>query len=386
MTNEKSKLLGIQYLRAFAALMVVYYHLAGQVPAFAPYFHFDTVIDSAHLWSGVCVFFVISGFIMYVTGRKLTAGEFAWRRIARIVPLYWAVTLAVCALALVDPRLLHSTDLTIGNAVRSLLFLPYSNPTQGGMLFPILVPGWTLNYEVAFYALFAVALLFRWRMWIVGGVLCVGALLGVIHPQARMLSIWGFYTSTMLLLFAAGILLGAAYIKVKERPMSRRLPRWACALTMLAGLWLILGDLRPFALAQLIGSVAIVGGAVAWEHQYGLPRWKWLLLLGDASYSIYLVHLFAFGLTRTAWKHLHSGSALMFALFSAGTAIALALLTYRYIERPALKLLIRSPPVREIAAAPARLATLIADDRLGHVAHHAMELSDDRRIRSRALR
>lgn len=331
--------------------MVVYYHLVGEIPALTRYFRFDTIVDSAHLWSGVCVFFVISGFVMYVTGRKLKPVGFAWKRVARIIPLYWSVTLAVCALALADPHMLHRTDLTAEYLLKSLLFVPYANPAHGGELFPILVPGWTLNYEMAFYALFAVTLFApaTWRAWLISAAISAGAILGVLYPQERMYSIWGFYTGVIILLFAAGVLMGAAYIRIRDRNLDLHVPGWVCAASIVLGFWMILADHPHFPLWQLAGSVTIVGATVVWEHQHGLPRWRVPLLLGDASYSIYLVHLFAFGLVRAVWNHLHVGNALVFAILAVGTAIALALVTYQLIERPSLALL--TPKAKRLVGA-----------------------------------
>lgn len=387
----KEKLLGVQYLRATAALMVAYYHLRTQIPAFLPALSFDRVVSSAHLSSGVYVFFVISGFIMYVTGRNLSAGDFVRRRLVRILPLYWTVTLAVCVVAVVAPHAVHRTDVTAEYVTKSLLFVPYNNPTQQDVLFPILVPGWSLNYEMAFYAIFAAALLApaRWRTWIIGAVLGSCVLAGVLRSRPEMLDLWGFYTSSRLLMFAAGIGLGMVYTRLRPRssptmmlgsPWSGadgvysfeashgsqwrgrcrngeavvmdarpRLPRWACAALVGIGFWMILGSAftgEAQRIAQLWGSLAIVGGTVAWEYQYGLPKWRALLLLGDASYSLYLVHLFAFGITRTLWSRLHwqgGIAAYCFATTSILVAVTLALATYRLIERPALTILTRKP-------------------------------------------
>lgn len=384
---QKAKVLGIQYLRAGAALMVAYYHLQSQIPAFTPALSFDRVINSAHLSSGVYVFFVISGFIMYVTGRKLSAAEFVRRRLVRILPLYWSVTLAVSLIAVLAPHAVHRTDVTAEYVAKSMLFVPYANPTQHALLFPILVPGWSLNYEMAFYALFALGLLApaRWRMAIVGGVLGTCVTAGLLRSRPEMFSVWGFYTSSRLLLFAAGIGLGMVYTRLRPRsaptmtlgapwaaangvhwlrtadgsPWKGRckkgdtlvtdarpqLPRAVCAALVLVGLWMILGDFGAFTRsAQSWGSVEIVAGAVAWEYQYGLPRWRALLLLGDASYSIYLIHIFAFGFTRELWLHLHGRAAAepaLFAAFSMLVAVGFGLITYHSIERPALAILTR---------------------------------------------
>ena len=339
---RKEKLLGVQYLRGIAALMVAYYHLQSQIPAFTAELSFDRIVNSARLSSGVYVFFVVSGFIMYVTGRKLSAGDFVWRRLTRIIPLYWAVTIMVCLLALAEPRVLHRTDVTLDFFIKSLLFIPYANPTQQNLFFPILVPGWSLNYEMAFYGLFAAALFapLRWRMWIVGIALAMCVLAGMIHSGPEMRSEWGFYTSNRLLLFMAGLGLGAVYTRLQ-------LPKLVCAIFIGAGFWLILANFPSLGMiwiAQLLGSVAIVTGAVIWECQYGLPRWRALLLLGDASYSIYLVHLFAFGLTRELWKRvpLHGiFGATAFGIVSMAMVVGIAVVTYRVIERPASTLMIR---------------------------------------------
>jgi exopolysaccharide production protein ExoZ len=336
---EKSKLVGVQYLRAIAALMVAYYHLIDQIPAYSHELSFARAVTSRRLPGGVDIFFVISGFIMYFTGRKLSAGEFAWRRLARIVPLYWVLTLAVCGLALADGAMLHRTDVTVEYAAKSMLFIPYTNPVQSGFLFPLLVPGWTLNYEMAFYALFALGLLLpRYRMRFVVGVLGLLVASGVILRQPEMLSISGFYTSGILSLFAAGMILGWACTRG-----ALRVPRWLCGSLLLAGCWGLLTDWEPVASdrwAEFASATAIVVAVVAWEQRFGMPQWRLPLLIGDASYSIYLAHLFAFGMVRSAWKHA-DGPAWAFAMIAMSAAIVLALVTYHAVERPSLRLLKR---------------------------------------------
>lgn len=351
----KEKLVGVQYLRAIAALMVAYYHLVDQIPAFAHTLSFSSVLSSQRLSAGVDIFFVISGFIMYVTGRDLSAGEYAWRRLVRIVPLYWALTLVVCAIAVLDAATLHRTDVTAEYAIKSLLFLPYHNPTQQDLLFPLLAPGWTLNYEMAFYALFALALLLpRYRMRAVCFVLLALTLAGMLRARPEMLSISGFYTSSRLALFAAGITLGWLH-GTRRLHISRVL----CAALILAGFWGVLTDWTPVESsrwAELASATAIVTGVLAWEQQFGLPRLRIPLLLGDASYSIYLAHLFAFGLVRSIWSHV-DGLPWAFATASMMAAVALALVTYRLIERPALRLLsgTRQP---QAAAHPVEAASM----------------------------
>src|SRR5262245_20527151 len=85
-----SRIVSIQYLRAAAALMVVFFHAEGMA---AEYFNIGCLPSFGAV--GVDIFFIISGFIMWVTTapERTTASSFIVNRIVRIVPLYWLVTL-----------------------------------------------------------------------------------------------------------------------------------------------------------------------------------------------------------------------------------------------------------------------------------------------------
>ena len=86
--SDRERFESIQYLRAFAALAVVFHHARN------PHSWLYPGLAGVGLGqSGVDLFFVISGFIMYVAARKLSVNEFVGRRLVRIVPLYWVATL-----------------------------------------------------------------------------------------------------------------------------------------------------------------------------------------------------------------------------------------------------------------------------------------------------
>ena len=148
-------LFNIQALRAVAALLVVFVHI-DRLAELAGFRSGTTAFGN----TGVDLFFVISGFIMVVTvtERPQSPSQFFRHRVARIVPLYWLVTLAVFTLALVAPVLLQSTKANPAELLKSLAFIPY--PRSDGQMHPLVFVGWTLNYEMMFYALFAVGMLF----------------------------------------------------------------------------------------------------------------------------------------------------------------------------------------------------------------------------------
>lgn len=331
---SKEKLLGVQYLRAIAALMVVYYHLT-LIPVIAPRLAADTWIDTSYLWRAVPVFFVISGFVMYVSGIRSSPGKFVGRRLARILPLYWCLTLAVAVLALGVPSLLPSTQATREHIIKSLLFLPYFSSPHTTEIFPLLPPGWSLNYEMFFYVVFALTLFVPQRQRLTTMLLVLSGLyvMGAALPSIRSSPIGFTYTSRLLFLFAIGLVLGALY-----RGGVLKLPKWLAAILVIGGFYALIGTVAPGWVRAEIAPASIVLGAVSLDSVDATPRWPWLLALGDASYSIYLVHPFALDAIDKIWLRLHLHSVGGFVLFALAISIAMALVTYRLIERPALAL------------------------------------------------
>jgi exopolysaccharide production protein ExoZ len=275
----------IQYLRGVAAMMVVWYHSVGQI---AETKNFIGIYEFGHY--GVDLFFVISGFIMLVTtwDKPITPIAFIGHRIRRVVPLYWAATLAMVAAAIVAPGLFKTLHFDAASLAKSLFFIPYDSLSFPGTIFPLLTPGWTLDYEMFFYALFA-ASLWAPREWRVS--LMVGALVALVaggyllHPASIPMQT---YTSPRLLEFGAGMILGRLWVMRKH--------------------------------ARQDGGNAVLMG------------------LGDASYSIYLTHIFTLGALRMVWIRLvpqatmPSSIALMLASLTA-CAVA-GWLCYRLVERP----------------------------------------------------
>src|SRR5262249_11870730 len=111
--------------------------------------------------AGVDLFFVISGFVMVhassdLFGRPELRREFMWRRIIRIVPLYWIVSGVLLVHALIRYSDLAAADLPPRVLIGSFFFIPTMRPS--GDILPLLGVGWTLNYEMAFYLLLACSL------------------------------------------------------------------------------------------------------------------------------------------------------------------------------------------------------------------------------------
>jgi len=153
--------------------------------------------------------------------------------------MYWFVTLSFVFAAItfpaLFPRLVVSTDHTLA----SLFFVPMRSPSNGE-IWPVVVPGWTLNYEMFFYAIFAFALaLFvenTRRLIFLGAAFFALILAGRIYTGSSPPII--FYTDPTMLEFPSGILLGRAF----EQDHLPRL-RWGY-ISLVAGLLLFLISAR----------------------------------------------------------------------------------------------------------------------------------------------
>jgi exopolysaccharide production protein ExoZ len=325
----RSDFLSIQYLRGFAALGVLLYHASQRAGA--------TFGAGA---AGVDVFFVISGFIMWTVSARRTAGpgDFLVRRAGRIVPLYWTVTLLVVGLDLLRPSLFPNMRLDASHVIHSLLFLPYGN--QMGVVPPVIVPGWTLNYEVFFYVVFAFTLLLPAgrRAWVLTAVLGGLCLLGLFLPHGRWPAV-DTYCDPLVLEFVAGAWLAKAAAAGRLGGTAVAWAAIAAGLLILAGVAATGADVSFWVRLPYWGlpAVLIVWGALSLEGAGRVPVIAPLKLLGDASYSIYLAH----GLAVSFVFKLIGGRDWPVAvqlLLVVPFAVLAGLACYVLVERPLLAL------------------------------------------------
>ncbi|HEY0148241.1 MAG TPA: acyltransferase [Allosphingosinicella sp.] len=273
--HERERLIGVQYLRALAALQVVVYHSSVEA---------DRLILLGNF--GVPLFFVVSGFIMMVvTERECSPFAFLRRRIARVAPIYWIATTTLLGLAALQGWAFWADRARWPHVAFSYLFLPWGRANADEHFFPILGVGWTLNYEMFFYALVGLSLLLPGRFKVAAlsavmlGLVALGALA---QPTFAILAFW---TEPVILQFLAGVWIGAWWLRGKRRFLW---PLAACV--VLLSFALLSGPFQQALLGALKGSVLLL--AALWLEGAGLFRKPFapLRLLGDASYSIYLWH------------------------------------------------------------------------------------------------
>jgi exopolysaccharide production protein ExoZ len=287
--DGKIELYGIQVLRGVAALMVVMHHtleesLAGTAGPKIP--EWSIVFGAA----GVDLFFVISGFIMfYVSFNGGTAPgpkNFIFRRLLRIFPLYWLCVILILMLH-------HSLGLfSSGDYSAKALFLAAT-----------LLPGhsavyvaWTLTYELYFYLIFAVTLFARSpRTTLIGTISLIVCLMAasLALPASTATR---FISNPISLEFCFGLMMAFLYSR-GNRPGRPLIFIVAGLAAMLLSSLLIdhpnTGGLSPWSrtIAWGIPAAFVVAGSISVKIPNNLLG-RASILLGDASYSIYLSHIF----------------------------------------------------------------------------------------------
>lgn len=326
----------LQYLRALAAIMVVCSHL-----------HFKSALVGADVFAGfrigaagVDIFFVISGFVMAMIYMRTpdepgSAGDFWLRRLARIIPMYWLVSSAALMLYLVNPSWVNANSGPT-SIWRSYTLIPTWHESNVQFL---IGPGWSLSFELFFYLLCTALFFIPLRsvgikvLAFVLVVLALGTVSGVAPTY--------LLTSPLLLEFAFGMVIHAWYLRAHGR-----LPVGIGMVLLIAGVagFTALNCQGEFVLAQRwwragIPAAALVAGVLSLEvWAYSMPS-RMGLLVGNASYSLYLTHVFVLGAASRVFGALHLRThgttvEVVFWTVTLFGAIAVGCVSYLLIEKP----------------------------------------------------
>ena len=361
------QLISIQILRGIAALAVALSHATANIVSIEPH---TTVPYLSAGAAGVDVFFVISGFVIVYSSEGLfhrPDGQkvFLFRRIARVVPLYWIVTsFWLCYLLYIGntrdiAQTLRHNDLSWPNIFASFLFLAYPRSVSG-VYAPTLVVGWTLNYEMLFYLLFAGAVAFRRGVAVISVALvliALSVLRNVITPvpPSPPLTAYGLLNwllvgyQEMIVEFVYGMMIAMAY------RAGWQLPKLVCVLLLGGALAvLVWSDIDPAILTTvprhfLFGGAgaAIVGALVlSRDKAPDLLPVRFFMILGAASYALYLTHPVTIALVYdnnnlTHFRSLAAAYPWSCLFFLMALSVAVAIAVHLSLERPTTRRLQR---------------------------------------------
>lgn len=349
--TQRTSLNWLQCLRGVSFLLVLFYHVGNVVDL-----HFgDSRIVQWFAFgrSGVDIFFVISGFVMFYLHRRdfghpEQTKVFLKKRFVRIYPIYWVLTTMVLIAALVLPAAIKAYKLHPLAIAESYLLLPLQ---FSGL--PIIPPGWSLFHEVKFYLLFAMLILLRppwYRLWLAGWAVLSLAVTGwIVCSELPFGDSWQyFWCGPYNLEFLAGCLAG--WFVLHRRP----LPAWAgTSVLALGAVILSLAAYQDVAsgltlIAGIFGygmaGLGLVIGAVMLDlhpaSAQSAPRL--LQRLGDASYSAYLAHYPVLFILAKVLKSLLGPAAvnayaILLALLLLVACLVVCLMVHRMIEAPLLR-------------------------------------------------
>ncbi|MPW17640.1 acyltransferase family protein [Paraburkholderia sp. CNPSo 3157] len=302
MPNQK--LAFIQALRGVAALMVVLYHGSRFI---SPYgMGMGDVLFGPAGMMGVALFFIVSGFIMVHTtthsdGSTAYVLGFLIKRFCRVWPVYAVASLTFVGVVW-HGRHFFQIPGHLRQLLYTLLFMPTGNGTPPDFGFPIPSVGWSLNYEMYFYAVFGLSMLFgrgRWialSVWLSVTLLLIPCLHGQItfdaftdyrfsHAYCQLL------TSPIIWQFAAGVILGLVYrsrIEIRNRSTLKLLLFTAVSFV----LWQYMARFQMgHGITQWgLSLIPLMLALVLASKRLQLAAPNALTYLGDISFSLYLWH------------------------------------------------------------------------------------------------
>lgn len=304
------KLLSVQYLRAIAAFLVLIYHM------FLPsHLNIQSVVkvDFEELGKmGVDLFFVLSGFIMsYIIQFEKSPALFIRKRMARIYPTYWEVYLLAILAWIILHGIFHIDFMRHGSWFSNLSLLPFE---LGGETKPVLSVAWTLYYEIFFYSVIAIILfLFKNPK---PGVYCFLAILFLLPKNFLGLQ------NIVLFEFLGGFFLMEFF---KKKNFSQLLAVVFCVI-------IIYFKRYEFGWIYVIFALLFLSGE---KLSQKLPTNKLLEKIGDASYSLYLIHFPLCGLANYFAAGIKNfWVMIVYVLAWMGVIVWLAIVNFERFEKP----------------------------------------------------
>lgn len=360
--SSMKTIVNIQVLRFVAAAMVLFSHVQHEILN-RPFFEKGSFepIEPVFWAGGVDIFFVISGFIMFYLhsedfGKPRASSKFLVKRLVRIVPLYWLFTLLMIVASLAFRDQVAHAEMSASHIAASFLFIPVQN--SYGWYYPVLMLGWTLNFEMLFYATFCASLAFHRPT----GVTTIVVLLVTLSVVPFLFTIsttpFAFWCNPIVLEFLFGMWL--AHSKLR----GVRLGRWTAILLAIVGLVAMIAlkslditghywNWRPLWMG--LPAFLICAGAILVDDSGGAGIVRRAASLGgDASYALYLSHPFAIGLTALLFVKIGIADPWSYVLSASISAIAIAVATHLIIERPILERLRKSVIARREGALQAK--------------------------------
>lgn len=347
----------LQILRALAALMVVVWHSHLAIrntihnywiegDAYYRVTHYPAFLN--HLDFGVDIFFCISGFIMYMLIERLpssveASSKFLLNRAIRILPPYWFFSVLVVVAFVVSKgnfNVGHLSGEIFVDTFRflsSIFLLPQQQP-------PILGVGWTLVHESLFYVICGLVVIVGLSRRL-PEVLASLSVVAVILAALNIPVLFGYAFSTFYIEFFFGALAYRLYKtdKITAFPILTILAGLGCYLLVCIILDSQIFSSMTFITRQLGGGLVgllLISGLIGADKKYAFSTsiaGGALMRIGDASYTLYLMHWFVLSILGKIIGLFPGVPLLVVAIWhmlSIAIAIAIAVFLAEHFELP----------------------------------------------------
>ncbi|WP_413732426.1 acyltransferase family protein [Sodalis sp. RH20] len=338
------KIDSLQYLRALAAVLVVINHLwpEGKISSTLGFNHIGGI--------GVDLFFIISGFIMghtiseKIVNKKLDSLNFIKKRITRIYPIYLVITIPLLIIYFLK-SITSGTEISLYMVVGNILLLPsFTNDPNYKMLIPV---AWTLCYEMFFYIIYGISILLSSKK---NDVILISSILilftfafdnifGFKGARLHWVNFSYMLGDSLLINFIIGGVLYIIANKTSRVVFKIQHSVIFAILTLIISMTLLSGaGIGRFFTFGIPASIIVFMFIKSDTSKIDMGMNKFLITLGNASYSIYLIHylfkpLFPILTTTVGISHDIVGILLVLAALLTGTIF------YRKIEIPLMRML-----------------------------------------------
>ncbi len=343
----------IQAYRGFAAILVLLHHSTLLV---SDYFNIKDPFLSIFYGgnSGVQFFFVLSGFIIYFIhkkdiGRPSTLLLYLTKRFVRVYPIYFAVTIVVVSLYFIIPSFGEDYYRTFKSIIVSFFLVPYTKS-------PHVDVAWTLVHEVFFYLVFAVLIINKKIGWALVFLLVFSILINILYLGSLSYP-WSFLLSPYNLLFFLGIF--AAFLIERQMYNVNRhkiaLPIFFISNSIMIVSIFVYGLFYFYLEKEInttlmivwfgLGSFFIILQSGNSKLESYFKKKKLLLLIGESSYSLYLLHYLVITFLMKILVYLNISNYISIYLvyaFLIISGVVSGILLHLFIEKPLLSIFKKS--------------------------------------------
>lgn len=352
---SKGRLDSIQVLRGVAAMLVVLFHFRHYINDVYP---IKDLGDRLFLFgeAGVDIFFVISGFIIVYSSRnreKNTFAEFSIKRFFRLYPLYFIVLTIYLASY-------HDEAFSLVNIIKSYLLIPIDyNGKAPWFGLSTIYTAWTLTYESYFYIVFAISILIshKYRVIVCSSIILLVMYFSQVNSYGEfsLIALAGkndfngliynflFASSPLIVDFILGMFVAYLYIYYEKQIKPHEVITFVFMMILTISLIFMVSHATASVGPLSWGwcSVGIVLSLLIISRNLSINYPRWMIYLGEMSYSIYINHVVV---KKVAFSYIGplglfkggDGAVILFSLVAATLCISYG--TYNLIEKPSIKL------------------------------------------------